>query len=302
MRLRHLQYLCLAPAALLAACATNTPPHAYLPDAARDKIASTEVVVPVRQSEIYVYVPPSTSGTQAGAAFGMLGVLVGAMVDTSVNNSRTSKAETAVKPLRDAIVDYNFDAALKDDVGKSLTQVGIAHVGNVRVAKEVTPEAMDAALTGSTDAAVLFTTADYHLSNDANQLSVVVTAMMFPNSDALRAVQPAQKTKTRTDAKNAIYRNTFMFQADVPGTVADRDHNIQVWSADNGAAMRADLTFAEQKLAQMVADDITATEAGDKARSEEAVKEDGVDVKLVSTDSDGHTVRFKDGTLKYLKK
>src|SRR5260221_118142 len=84
--------------AFLGACA-SLPVHQALSSETKQRITSTEVVAPVRQSEIYVYVPPSRlSG--AGAAGGLVGVLVMTAVDASVDKVRSSKAEAAVKPLR----------------------------------------------------------------------------------------------------------------------------------------------------------------------------------------------------------
>ena len=67
MRFRFTHLAILLSALSLAACGTVAP-HVYLPDPARDKIVSTEVVNSIRQNEIYVYVPPSSGGATAGAA------------------------------------------------------------------------------------------------------------------------------------------------------------------------------------------------------------------------------------------
>lgn len=302
MRSRISKLVYLVPAVLLSACATNTPPHAYLPDTARDRIASTEIVMPIHQSEIYVYVPPSTAGASGGAGFGLLGALIGAAVDASINDARTSKAEAAVKPLCSAMVDYDFDGTMQGDVKTSVAPIVLLHVDNVRVMKETTPQSYDGALTGSKDGAVLFATTDYHLSNNGDVLYVTMGAALFPNSDALRAVAPSEKTKLKVDARNAIYRNTIAFQAQVPNGSATREINIAHWADNNGAAMRTALAFAGQKLSQLLADDLQATQAGDAAKTEEATKADGFEGHIVSSDADGKLVRFKDGTLMYYKK
>src|SRR5690242_17815904 len=91
---------------LVAGCA-GVPVHEALPDGARNKFTSTEVVVPVRQSEIYVYVPPSNVSSATG------GGLIEALVDVAVDSVRTSKAEKAVKDLRDSLVDFDFDKELQ---------------------------------------------------------------------------------------------------------------------------------------------------------------------------------------------
>ena len=184
-------------ALLLAGCGTPLPVRESLPLAARDQIASTETVVPIRQHEIYVFVPPSTAGATAGAGFGIVGALVGVAIDASVDSARTSKAEAAVKPLRDALVDYNFDATFQDDLKASLPPVEFMHSDEIRVVKEVANDSADLALTNSKDAAVLFVTTDYHLANDGDVLYVTLQTSLYPNSTALKAIKPPKKPSDR---------------------------------------------------------------------------------------------------------
>src|SRR5438105_2590773 len=99
MRWSSLKLVILLPLSFLCAC--QTAMHQSLADAARDKISSTDVVLPIRQNEIYVFVPNSNAAAAAG------GGLIAALADAAINSVRTTKAETAVKPLRDALVDFN---------------------------------------------------------------------------------------------------------------------------------------------------------------------------------------------------
>src|SRR6185437_6348792 len=117
MRMRVSSLAVLLPGLLLGACST-LPVHQALPAEAQDKIASTDVVLPIHQSEIYEFVPNSTGGAVA------VGGLLGAIIDAGVYDVRTSKAETAVKPLRDAIVDYDFDKAFQSDMKGALAGDG----------------------------------------------------------------------------------------------------------------------------------------------------------------------------------
>ncbi len=297
--MRHSIYFAVSSALLLSACATATvnPP---LPDAARNGISSTEVVAPIRQSEIYVYVPPSTAN--AGGQGGLLGALVVAAINAGVDSVRTQKAETAVKPLRDALVDYKFDSTLQDDIKNSLAKLPWLHASNVRVVKEVTPASLDSALEHSKAAAVLFTTADYQLSNDADVLTVSLTASLFGNTDTLNALR-AKKTNSggnSSDAANAIYYNTFTFVTKAPGVTSDRDHNIAIWDSQNGAVMRADLSMAVDKLSSMLTADLQTSAADRIAGTPSTLM--GVPVQVVANDSGGETVRLKAGDMEFADK
>jgi hypothetical protein len=240
---------------LLTACA-GVPAYESIPPAAKDQIASTEVVVPVKQNEIYVYVPPSDMATAGAAGGGAIGGLLFAAVDAGVNSVRTSKAEDAVKPLRDALVDYSFDRTMQNDMQASLASVPWLHVDNVHVLKEATSDSMDRALDSSRDSAVLFASADYQLSNDADLLTVTVSASLFPKSDALRALKQGKSSGTKTALANSLYHNTLVFEYHPQNTGVDRPTNIANWSANNGAAMRAALDESAKKLAWLLAQDV----------------------------------------------
>jgi hypothetical protein len=309
MRFRHIQFLFLLPSLLLSACASTLPAHEFLPDAARDKISSTEVVVPIAQSEIYVFVPVSTSASSSvGASFGLLGAIVGTAIDAGINDARTTKAEAAVKPLRDALVDFKFDETFQSDVKNSISSVPWMHVDNVRVVKQVTNGSLDQVLTDSKAGAVLFAATDYHLSNAADILSITVAVSLFPNNDTLRALKANSKIKGdfKSAVANALYHNTMAYETKAPDSTGDRDHNMANWSANGGAAMRASLTSGMEKLAAMLADDLqrqqTGPAAGPDVSAPAKLTIEGVTGDIIATDTGGTLVRFADGTLKYVTK
>jgi hypothetical protein len=259
MRSRLLQSLLLACAlgasALgMGACTTVLPEHVPLSLAARDSIASTELIAPIKQNEIYLFVPAS----QVAAAGG--GGLLLALIDAGVDSTRTHNAEEAVKPVRDAIVDFNFDEVMRADLQKSMSTVPFLKLDGARVIKEVTDASLDAAIVQSKASAVLFTTADYQLANDGSTLTVVLWANMFANSDALAALKPPKgNAKLKSALANALYRNRFTYTAAFPGTVGERPANLAVWSANNGAELRKALTDASAALAAKMAEDIQAS-------------------------------------------
>jgi len=263
---------------MVTACA-GIPAHEGLPPAAKDQISSTEVVLPIQQSEIYVYVPPETAGQTSG--------LIGALVDVTVDAIRTGKAETSVKRLRDALVDYNFDTVMQSHAKTALTQVPWPHGDHVHVVKEVSKDSFDQALAASRDAAVIFTTTDYQLSNDADQLSVTVNASLFPRTDALRALKQGKTSSTPSSVSNSLYHNTLKFEYRAPRATSDRDSNMQNWSANNGAAMRTALNAAAAKLAWMVAQDIESSMTSPAGA-------------IPDTDRSGTVVRKDDGSLTFM--
>ncbi len=251
MRLRFTQVLLLCSAIGLSACVTITPEQVALPAAARDAIASTEVVVPIHQEEIYVYVPPSQLARNGG------GGLLLALIDAGVDSARTHSAEKDVKAVRDALVDYDFDGGLRSDLQASLSKIDWLHVEKARVIKEVLPANIDQAITESQNAAVMVVAADYHLSNDGSELTITVAADMVANNAALAALKPPKgNAKVKSAAANALYRTKLVHSYVVPGATKNRDLNVPMWTANNGEALREALKRGSADLAERLAADL----------------------------------------------
>lgn len=244
--------------ASLSACVTPIPANLPLATGAREAIASTEVVAPIKQNEIYIYVIPSTVGAAAGGAGGMIGALVGAAVDTGINAANTKAAEDAVRPARDAVVDYNFDGTLTADLQKALTDVGFLKVQGVRVSKDLYQTGLDKAVTDSKAGAVLMTVADYQFSGDASSVTITLTADLYAKDPALVGFKPTKTANAKIVAHpgNSIYRNTFTHVTPVPGVVGKREANVAAWSADNGKAIRAALDAGSASVTAKLAQDI----------------------------------------------
>jgi hypothetical protein len=270
-----------------------------MPGEAHDRIATTEVVLPISQHEIYIYAPPSTGGSAAGAGFGLIGALVGAAIDASVDANRTKEAEAAAKPLRDALVDYNFDQTLKDDVSASLASLGWMKVDSVRVAKELTTANLDGSISGSKDSGVLIAIADYRIDYDGSALTISLTARYYPNSDALRALHKSGSARHPSDDDNALFKDNLIYSVRLAQATPDRNQNIAVWSANGGAVTRAQINQGLAKLAWMLGTDLVRTNT-DAPSSAPFVKVNGVDAQLVANDSDGQVYRFKHGALQYI--
>ncbi|HWC63528.1 MAG TPA: hypothetical protein VG501_07890, partial [Rhizomicrobium sp.] len=153
-------------------------------------------------------------------------------------------------------------------------------------------------------ASVLFVSANYRLSNDADMFEITSQVFLFPNNDALRATIKKPVKKEPTAWANALYYNFFLFEAPVQGATANRDQNIAALSANNGAQMRILLDMGAKRMAEMVAADLEGGEQADAAAATVTVKNplfSQMDAKgkLVKEDNDGRLVRTNDGNLFY---
>ncbi|WGM38959.1 hypothetical protein [Caulobacter sp. NIBR1757] len=236
--------------ASLSACVTPVPFKVPLATGARDAITSTEVVAPVKQSEIYVYVAPVSTGGQGG--------LIGALVAAGIDAASTEAAQKAVQPARDSIVDYDFDARLKADLQTQLSGVSFLKVDGVRVSKDAFQPGLDKAIADSKASAVLITVADYQFSTDAASVTVTLAADLYANSAALTPFKPTATANAKVPSYggNAIYRNTFTYSQLLPAPTTVRDTNIRMWAADNGKAIREALDAGSAAVAGKLATDI----------------------------------------------
>jgi hypothetical protein len=125
--------------------------------------------------------------------------------------------------------------------------------------KDTSSTSLDKVLDQSKDAAVLMTTVDYQLSNSADQLTITMTADLYPKDATLSAFAPKHGSSTKSAPANAIYRHTFVYKSATAGLTTDRDHNIAIWSTDKGKDMRDALTRGAAQIVEDLAQDLSAT-------------------------------------------
>ncbi len=82
----------------------------------------------IAQKEIDARMKESSSGASSGAQFGALGVFIGSTFDRSVNKVKFKRKETQIAPLRDALVDFDFNPRIHQaniSLAKSLEWLNI---------------------------------------------------------------------------------------------------------------------------------------------------------------------------------
>ena len=251
----------IAPAFLLGACASQGPLNRSIPLAARDKMPSTEVVTLIPQNEVVVTIPVATGiSAQSGVQFGLLGALVGSLVESGITASNAAAAETSVKPLRSALVDFDFDRNINSDIQGQLAQATWINPQDYRVVKDGTPQTLEGIVTGSKASGVLLNSVSYALNFNADELTVVMTSRLLPHSTDLKALLPgkADPKVSVIAPDNDLYHNVFTFTTAVPNATNNRDANIVLWSANSGAPMRDALKLGSTKLAELLVADLVA--------------------------------------------
>ncbi len=304
--------LALTSAYALSACTTAVPIRQPMPAAAREKLAVTEVVVPIRQNEIYIVVPQSNTALILASAIPGVGVLGAAMlgglagaVDAGIHSGNMGAAEKALLPLRDALVEFDFDHSLQAELVMALSPSTWLNARDFRIVKEVSDENFDGILSSSKASAVLFVSADYHLTANADALKISLAPYMFPNAAELKTLHAsAEASGPKTSAANSMYRSMLSYRDRAPDITTDRNSNLAVWASDDGAALRASMKHGMRKLAEMLADDIqlAGISDADHTKTQPTIKVDGLDARVIASDKVGSLVMMPAGELMYLTK
>ncbi len=231
-----------------------------IPLAARERISATDVVISIGQRELDI-ATPSKAWAYRGAAFlGAEGIVLDALVNVSVDAVLAARAQSSLEPLRNVLVDFNFDDTLNADLQARITQVNWVHPGGYRVVKEVSAQNLEKVLEESKASSLLFTSASYSLNFNADELTISMVSRLLPNTTELQALLPEKfdPKASQIASANELYRNVFKFTTAVPGATNNRDANIALWSANNGAPMRDALKLGSAKLTEMLVADIIA--------------------------------------------
>lgn len=288
-----------ALATLASACATAVPPHAAMPVDARSRLAATDVVLPVKQSEIYIFVAPSQAAMYGG------GGLLLALVDAGIDSSNASTAEEAIKPLRNALVDFSFDAQMQSELQSAFNQSEWLNAGNYKVVREVTDANLDSILAASTSSAVLFVTMDYNINWSGDAVTVTMRPHLFPKTPELTAmIEKPVTSGPKTSSLNALYRNVITFRDRAPNATGVRETNLVIWEANNGATMRESLKRGAGKLAELLMADLDQPLPliDEKTTKLAKIEVDGVTGYVVKADDNGTLVQFAAGTQMYITK
>lgn len=244
----------LAIAAVLGLSGCVVAPYQALSPEQRSKIGSTEVVAGIAQREVFAQINVSNVAAATG------GGLIAALIDAGINSSRTGDAETAVRPLRDALLGYDFDGEFKAQIDLALQNAVGLNAAPATISKEIGDAGFAPKVSASKADAVLLLNTGYSLSPNFEAVNVETFAFLMPRSAALRG-SDAEVSSFGVDISQSIYRNRIAFSATLPNPSATLEANRSSWQADNGQMLRNSISLGAREIALTLADDIN-TAAG----------------------------------------
>lgn len=206
---------------LLSACKSTPPAKVSLEE--NIKTNKINVYSLVRQQELEAVVPVQNSSA-VSAQFGLVGALVGAAIDSSVNQSNAERANRNLELIRNELLDFPFDSILEQEITKKLQKNQRVTIGSVKTFK--TLELLEKAV--KNDETFLFL--DTYYKMDVN----FRTPFLYTS---VRLVQNDPKTKENSGLEGKeLYKNSFTYFGDtlpIPQkTQADVDKEVAKINAD----------------------------------------------------------------------
>lgn len=225
------------------------------------------IEIVLNQQELAVDVPNTASAV--GAQFGLIGALIG----SAIANEQAKKAEAAVVPLRDMLVEYRFDERLKLALLSKLASDGISPNPAFTVLK--TPwDAVDAQNSQQVPLQALVITPRYSIDSGFSQLSVQLTAQV---------VDRQIKSNGKIKAKSRFFR-TYAFR--FPLSKEKGSENGARWQAIGKDRLVGILDEGIVQATDMLVYDMSA-----KGREEWAMTAKSQTVKIKGEAFDGVMVR-----------
>ncbi len=238
---------------LLSGCAT--PVRVPISSDSQTQLGEVKGIVGLQQQEIGTEITPSNASA-ATAGFGLIGGITGAIIDSSINDSRAKKAEAAVEPVRDALINYQPGNVLALDLHKALAVVPGVSPSHIDVRQVTDPNTTAGWINGSGGSSVLLVNLGYKLSADFKSIIVSANVSLHPAGGRLATV-----TQTKADLPPLVYYNMFSSLNVLPGLAGSPspDGLVTLWAADGGRQAQAALNTGLQELAAMIAYDLTAS-------------------------------------------
>ena len=278
---------------LFSGCATSYTP---LTMEAKSNIQSSEIILDLKQQELYAEIEKADSSA-ASAQFGLLGALIGTVVDSTINSSRSETAETMVAPIRNSMVDYNFGQALEDTLAvelKSLSFLNIQHISQVH--SQDSEESTKLIENSQADVVLTLNTV-YYLTPNFRTLKIISNIKAHPNTDILKVI--VKKTDSNSDIP-LLYQNSFTYEYSLKTSTSTLDEAVNNWAENNGRLIRKAVNQGVAELAKMIAYDLNVSESGNndtKPAKTEKTKYGNRSGILVLDDNQYVILRLEDGSL-----
>ncbi|WP_348675107.1 hypothetical protein [uncultured Abyssibacter sp.] len=285
---------------LFSGCVAQRP--VFEPDI-QTAIRDTGTTLIVDQEEINAtYIVQNSSA--ATAQFGLIGGLIGAVVDASVNSTRAKTAEERVADIRNAILGFDFETTMQGHLDSSLTEVTWLHARPVEVLTNAqSSDDLDRLLRKETGDVHLFVSADYSIDAELNAARVSLEVIAVPRSKTVREISGWTADRPPyVVRRTAIYQNTISYAAYMGLTSSDVEEREEHWIDNQGALLKKALETGINNVVRTLIVDLNDstpdTERTAKVDFKDPTKATvGLTARSVKDTDDGKQVRWSDGSI-----
>ena len=242
----------LLPALVVCAatgCVTKEPAFIPLASEMSQRITSSNVVIVATQKELVADVDKSRVSTATG------GGLIPALIDVAIESSRASSAEDNLRPIRNAIFDFEMGKELQQALGTRLDEVPWLHVKKTDVVYDKKAEQLGSLLAAGSEDVLVVISPTYALSSDFSVLRV---------ESQIRVVPRAAQFKSQEDAKadegkvTPLYKKSVSYLSSLatfdPGSKEDA---AKAWASDGGVRIKEALKQGVATVATRIVDSLT---------------------------------------------
>ncbi|MEQ1820772.1 MAG: hypothetical protein ABL871_19390 [Terricaulis sp.] len=213
------------------------------------------VYVLVTQPELHVAINPSGIGATAS------GGLIGAIIDSSIEQNRANNAEAGITPIRATLFDFNVDAMAIDATNAATSALPWFGGQAVAFGRDNSPYTKNAALDAATANQVAFFEYGYELLPDFS--AVRVTASISIANKVAEVRRPEQRLQPRYLA----YSQSVISVVQLPNAT-EREENAARWAANDGALTRQALTGAFNEISVLMPRALQWTDADVEAAAD----------------------------------
>ncbi|TQV75007.1 hypothetical protein FLL45_08685 [Aliikangiella marina] len=144
---------------------------------------------------------PLANSAGVGAQFGLIGALVSVAIDSSVNQTNIENKEVQIAPLRDALIDYDFNTPFHQEVTNKIAKIDWINVTNQT-------EVNDQNEIELKDGYFLKVDTSYSLSSDFTTLQVFTNVSLnnVTNEKDKKTGKPKQKVET-------LFQNLYKYSS-----------------------------------------------------------------------------------------
>jgi len=210
---------------MLSACST-LPPHNYFSDEALNKIDTIDLYITIPQKELQADITSSNTTAAAG------GGLLFALVDLAVENSRASTAEELIEPIRNSLLDLNFNEMFKQKLEEGLKDESWTKISKTILNNEVSVNQTSNDFKSSSADAIFYINAAYSLSADFSNITAKAELFVVPRNKSLRIFSEKPDStgarKSPWNKNNNIFRDNLVVVETFSGSVQKIETNAEL--------------------------------------------------------------------------